>query len=475
MSIKSNTRWVLASQIFRVLTQFIGMIYLSRLLQPKAYGLMAMASVITSFAYTFKDLGTASAIIQAKEVNNSTASTIHWTNVGLCTLLSVFILISAPIMAYFFKEPELLRILTILAAIFPILSFSTVHQALLERGLRYAFVAKAEIASAALALLLAIILAKSGYGVYSLVWQWVVAAVVTSMIINISSDFKPKYQWRKSELAGISRYSANMSLNSLLYYSTTNFDSMILGKLAGAAALGAYSIAYRIMLFPVQNISWVVTRAIFPVLSKFQADKEKMQEVYLDCIGLIFYISFPLMSVLWLLRTELVELVFGSKWIAAVPIIAWLAPVGVLQTVSGITSTIFMACNRSDLLPKLGFITIISQSIAFSVGAYVNGAEGLAIAYFITSIPLAILRFIVVGKVLDLKLSLQLNQFKMASVLTLTTIILMKLIAVGVTNYGYGSSIIILVSGVMGLFFFALASLKLEITYVTKILSFFKR
>src|SRR3954470_12473377 len=116
----SNARWVALSQGARVLAQLVSMTVLARLLAPNAYGLMALAAIVTNLAYLFRDMGTGAALIQASAVTPKMASTVYWSSVALGLLIELAIAGTAPLMAQLFHEPQLSPVLLLLAVVFPV-------------------------------------------------------------------------------------------------------------------------------------------------------------------------------------------------------------------------------------------------------------------------------------------------------------------------------------------------------------------
>jgi len=162
VSLASNTRWIALSQISRIASQLISLTVLTRLLSPDVYGLMAMALVITNLAYLFKDMGTGSAIIQTKLIDQKLINSVYWMNIGIGVFLFITIYIIASPVADFYHQPELNNILHWLAFIFPVTSFSITHQALLERESKFSIVAMAEVIGVCFGLTIAIISAYHG-------------------------------------------------------------------------------------------------------------------------------------------------------------------------------------------------------------------------------------------------------------------------------------------------------------------------
>lgn len=376
----SNTRWVALAQGARVVSQLVSMTVLARLLAPDAYGLMALAAIVTNLAYLFRDMGTAAALIQAAEVSPKLASTVHWTNLALGLLIGLGIVGAALPMAQVFREPQLAAVLCLLAVVFPVTGAGVVHQALLERASKFPVVAGAEIAASLAGLAAALLLAWRGAGVFSLVGQMIISTLVSTTIIVLRSSFRASRHWDLDEFKSIARFSGNLSLFNLVLYVSRNADSMVVGRILGTAALGVYSMAYRLMLFPLQNMTFVAARVLFPVMSRSQGATAEMAALYLRSLAFIAFLTAPLMAGLFALREPFVHVMLGARWEAAIPLLGWLAPVGFIQSLVSTTGTVLMARGSTGLMLRLGLV-----GASLQVGAVVLGArwgiEGVAAAY----------------------------------------------------------------------------------------------
>ncbi|EFH8823220.1 flippase, partial [Escherichia coli] len=131
-----------------------------------------------------------------------------------------------------------------------------------------------------------------------------------------------------------------------------------------ANILGSYNLAYRIMLFPVQSLSFVVTRSLFPILSQLQDNKEKLRIIYYNCVFFILSLTMPLMIGLSVMSTQLVTFFIGSEWYLSGVILKWLAPTAIIQSVMSTAGAVFMAKGRTDILMKLGVFGAFIQCSA---------------------------------------------------------------------------------------------------------------
>ncbi|MDZ4058012.1 MAG: oligosaccharide flippase family protein, partial [Polynucleobacter sp.] len=238
--------------------------------------------------------------------------------------------------------------------------------------------------------LLAIVAALAGAGPYSLAFQAVSVAAMSTLQLWRASRWRPNgWYWRRAEVKEIWGFSGGLIGFNVVNYFSRNADSMIIGRVLDAATLGAYSLAYRLMLFPVQNMTHVATRALYPVFSRNQHDTKEIGRIYVRTLGVISTITAPLMAGIFALSVQLVDVFLGRQWELVSTLLFWLAPVGFIQSLVSTTGAIFMSLNRTDLLLKLGFLSAILQVSGFVLGVQ-WGAEGVAKIYLIANVINAI-------------------------------------------------------------------------------------
>jgi O-antigen/teichoic acid export membrane protein len=384
-SSSSNVRWVLLSQGVKILAQLLSVTVLTRFLPPRSYGVMALAMVATNFAFMFRDMGSAAAIIQARRLTSRLSCTLYWANIGLGLALMIATLAISPIMVHAFGEKELSSILMLLSLAFPIASLSVVPQALLERESRFEVVVVAEVVAAILGVIVVLIAARLGAGVYSLALQMMTTTCVTSLLICVRSDFRPRWIWSPRAFRSIIGFSANLSIFNFVNYLSRNADSLIVGKLLGSSLLGIYTIANRIMLLPQQNFGFVISRALFPLMSRQHDKLPDIAELYLRTLALVAFVSAPLMAGLFALREPFVDVFLGPNWQSVGSVLAWMAPIGYIQSLINTTGTIPMARGRTGLLLRLGILGAVLHISAFVIGAR-WGITGVAATYLLSNL-----------------------------------------------------------------------------------------
>ncbi|HEY5984207.1 MAG TPA: MOP flippase family protein [Anaerolineales bacterium] len=383
----SGVKWSAASQIGRQLAQLLSATVLARLLDPTDFGLLAMAFVVTGLVGLFKDLGTAAAVVQKKDLGDTLLSSIFWLNVLLGVGATIMLVVGAPLAGLVYNEPGVVIVLRILAAGFAVSGAGTVHQALLERQLEFRSLARLELASVLVGAAGGIAAALLGAGVWSLVLQSLLTAVMSTALLWLANRWRPSRILAWSEVLGVTRFSLNLTGYNVFGYFARNADYFLIGRFLGSQQLGVYYLAYRLLLLPVGSIGAVVGRVMYPVLSKIQDDNERIAEVYLRMVALISFLSFPLMVALMVAAAPLAPLVLGAAWVSIIPLIQIFAPVGMLQSIGTTVGSIYQAKGRTDQMFRWGVGAGLLTIVAFLIGLR-GGAKGVAVAYGLVTVVL---------------------------------------------------------------------------------------
>lgn len=393
-------KWSTASQVVRQVLQVVTNIVLARLLAPQDFGVMGMAMIAVGFINMFKDLGTSAALIQNAAPSDRLKSTIFWLNLGFGVLATLGLWGLAYPISFFYGEVRLIPVLQALSLTFLISSLSIVHKAVLEKDLSFKAVAIVEASSSALGYATGIAMAARGFGAMSLAAQTLATITVATLMFWIYSPWRPKLEFSAAEARSISRFSANLVGFNVFNYFSRNVDNLLVGKYLGSQALGYYSLAYNIMLYPIMNISAVIARVLFPALARVQHDNERFRRAYLKVIVGIALVAFPLMTGLEAVAPEFVVAVFGEKWLPVAILLMILAPVGLSQSIGTTVGTVYQAKGRTDVMFRWGVFVSLCVVLAFIIGLH-WGLYGIAAAYTATLV-LTYPSFMIPFKLIDL-------------------------------------------------------------------------
>lgn len=387
MNAFGNARWVALSQLSKIAAQIVTAFVLAKLLPPSEYGVIAMAGIVTAFAMLFRDMGVTAVIIQRAELTPGLMNAAFRLSLISSLAIGVIIAASSPLVGTYFREAALVPVLMLLGLSFPLSGLATVNQALLERESAFKTLARIEVIANLLGALSAVAAALAGAGVFSLVVLVLVTGALSLVQLMIASPWRPQTLARvePGRYREVLSFSASVVGFNVVNYFSRNADGLIIGRLYSASTLGAYSLAYRIMLFPLQSLTFVATRSLFPVLADRLRRGESLKVPYLAVVESISLIVAPMMAGLYLLREQVIGVIFGEQWGLTSELLKWFAPTGFLQSVMSVSGVVFMATNKAGLLFRLGCIGAFLQVGAFALAAP-YGVERMAEFYLYANV-----------------------------------------------------------------------------------------
>jgi PST family polysaccharide transporter len=376
----SGLWWSFLSQGGKQVGQFIITVILARLLSPDDFGTLAMVTVFTNFVMIFSEMGMSSALIQKQDVHDRHYYSAFWLNLVVGAGLTVTFMAVSPLIAWFYKKPELIPILSVVALNFLFSSFTIIQQTILTKEMNFKSLAVRDVVAVILAGVIGITLAYCGFGVWSLVCQFLGFTLVNAVLLWRLSAWRPRFQFAMSDIKDIFHFSANLTGFNTVNYFARNIDQLLIGKVLGAEMLGYYSLSYKIMLYPLQNISWMVSRVMFPAFSKIQNDLEKVRNVYLKMVKAISLVTFPLMAWLFAAAPEFVLVFLGDKWGPMVIVIRIFCFCGMIQSISTTMGNIILSQGRTDINLRLGLLGTAASTLAIILGIK-GGIVGVALCY----------------------------------------------------------------------------------------------
>lgn len=374
----------LVSQAISTVVHLASTVILARMLTPADYGIIAMVTAITAFAGLFRDLGLSSAAIQKKDLTAGQQTNLFWLNVAMGTALTLILAVCSPLVAWFYRQPELTLVTFVLSLNFIIGSLGAQHQAMLVRNLQFFRKAIADISGSLVTLVIAIGMAYQGYAYWALAVSSIAGGVVTSALLFYLSPFWPGLPRRGEGIREMVSFGANITGFNIVNYFHRNLDNILIGRFWGVEALGVYSRAYALLMFPIQAIRSPINAVAFPALSKLQGQPRGFREFYVDTTMLIATFSMPICFFLFMTSYEVVFLTLGPQWHETADVFRILALVGVTQPSTSTRGMVVLALGNGSRYLAIGVFQSVIVSIGFIIG--VNfGVMGVAWAYVTSS------------------------------------------------------------------------------------------
>lgn len=376
------------SAVERYSSLFVSLIVsaiLARLISPSEFGVVAIATVIINFLAMFSDMGFGPAIIQNKQLSGPDLDSIFSYSILIGLALSFVLFTSSGAIADFYHNAQLVPVCRILSVNLLFMSLNIVPNAQILKNKRFKFIAKRTLLFQSSTGLVSIVYAFYGGGVYALLISPVVSSIGIFIMNYINYPHKIDWRFRIGPLQQIFSFSVFQFLFSFINYFSRNADKLIIGRTLTMNALGYYDKSYRLMMLPIQNITNVVNPVLQPFFSDFQDRKDIIAFKYVSIIKLLATISFPLGICLYFIGSELILLVYGDNWNAAVPAFQILSLSLPFQIILSTIGGIYQSANSTKYMFYSGLLNTFMTVSGFVVSAHFWGTiEAIAWSWDIT-------------------------------------------------------------------------------------------
>ena len=360
-------------------------VILARLLDPEAYGLLAMVFVMTNFLTLFRDMNLSLATVQKETITHAQVSTIFWVNAAVSLTIAVALLALAPAVSWFYGDPRLTAIAAMLALPVLLRGLVVQHKALLRRKLYFGTMMAVDLACTLASYVTAVVMAWLGYGYWSLVWMHVSSAIIDVIMTWYVTRWRPGLPKRGTGVRAMVIFGGNLTGYSFVRYASRSLDNALIGWSAGPAALGIYS-KTRDITGQVINYAQSPFSAIgVPSLSRLTQQPDRYRNTFRRLSEKIILIVL-FASVLFVCTAEeTVELLLGPKWTEAAPVLAILAILISTEAVYGCVNWLFISQGRGGQLFRYGIFDATSRVVAVLIG-FSGGILGIATALALLAI-----------------------------------------------------------------------------------------
>lgn len=385
----SGLYWTGGARLLGQLMTWAITLVIIRLLTPGDYGLVAMASVFVGFLALIAEAGLGPALVQMQELDDLKVRRIFGAVILIDLALFALQFAAAPLIARFFQEERLVLIIRVLALQFPIMIFTVIPNALLSRRLEFKSQSVIGLASAVCGSLGSLALALSGYGVWALVLGGMIQALCGAVAINVVAPFLRWPDFSFKGMRGLIVFGGQLTASRVMWFLYSQADVFIAGRVLGKELLGFYSISMHLASLPVQKVASIVNTVAYPAFAEAQNTPEKIPAYLLRVIRMLSFFSFPVLWGMSSIAGEIVTVLLGPKWDAAVVPMQLLPLVMPLTMFSTLLHTAFQGIGRSNVVFRNVCTAFLVMPAAFWIGTK-WGLPGLSVAWLI-SFPLVFL------------------------------------------------------------------------------------
>lgn len=364
--------WSAVDNVAQFGVAFLVSIVLARLLSPDDYGLIGIITIFTSVCTAIIGGGFSSALIRKKSPTDDDYNTAFIINLGLSLVLYAIVFLCSPLIADFFGREELVALTRASSLTMIIGALAIVQQARLTKRIDFKTQTKITLIASVASGVVGIAMALLGLGVWALVIQSVLAQLLRTTLLWFFNHWTPSLRFSKQSFNELFGFGWKLMVSSILDNLWKELYQLVVGKFYSPATLGQYTRAKQFSSMFSSNLTTVIQRVTYPVLSDIQDENERMIAAYRKIIKTTMFMTFALMFALGAVSEPLLYCLIGEKWNEAATYLPWICLIGSLYPLHAINLNMLQVQGRSDLFLGLEIVKKIIGLAPLFIGAFVG-------------------------------------------------------------------------------------------------------
>ena len=444
--IVNNFLWKLLERFGAQGVTFLVSIILARLLDPSAYGTIALVTVIIAVLSVFIDSGLGNALVQKKDTDELDFSTVFYFNILVCLILYALLFIFAPNVAKFYNNTKLVPIVRVLGLTLIISGFKNIQNAYVSRNLIFKKYFYSTLGGTIVSATIGIWMAYKGYGVWALVVQNITNNFVDTVVLWFTVEWRPKFQFSFSRLKTLFSYGWKLLASSLLETIWKQLSQLIIGKKYTSSDLAYYNKGNNFPEVTTVSILGSIDSVLFPAMSKEQDNVLNVKDITRKSIKIGSYMLWPMMVGLAVCSDNIISLLLTDKWLPSVPYLRIFCITYAFYPIHTSNLNAIKALGRSDVFLKLEIIKkiigLIIILISMKYGVYV-----MALSTLLSSIISQIINSYPNKKLMNYKYIDQLKDLLPAAMLS----IIMGVMVYCVNYAGFNNLLTLIIQIILGI------------------------
>ena len=395
---------------FWKMIDFVATIILARILTPEDFGVVSIALTFILLLMMFPGFGMGYALIQMKKNVKKAADTVFvFAPLAALGIIGIMFVLS-PLIAAFYEAPALSGMLRLLSIAVLFSALGLVPAALFEKNLQYRKKIIPEIVAPIVMSIVSVVLALRGYGAWSIVWGYFALYVCSAFLTWLVTDYRPSFRYDTELVKEMMGFGKDVVLIYILGFLISYASYGVIGKVLGIAIAGFFSVANKFATLVMKNITKLVNRVSFPVFSAIQEDLDKLRVNFVKIVEYTAFLVIPSNVGIFVLAPEIIEILYGEKWLPSVPILRILCFMGVFFAMTIVTHSVFFSLNKHHLLKRIQALQLAIILIFILPASYFGISEVailISFSYFVTMV----LSYLAIRRILKLNLKLMLRDF----------------------------------------------------------------
>ncbi len=356
------------------------MMILARLVSPEHFGLVGMVAALTGFLSLFRDAGLAQATVQRSTINSDQTSALFWINLAVGIGLALLAALVAPIVVWLYGEPRLFWLTVAMGSAFIFNGASAQHRALVQRDMRFGLLLIIELLSLLISIGAAIAMAMAGMGYWSLVMMSIGWPFCSMLGLWMTAKWVPGKPRPAAGVRSMLHYGGMVTLNGIVMYIANNVDKVLVGRFMGAELLGIYGRAYQLINLPSENLNSTISWVMLPALSRVQSNAVQLRSYFLKGYLVFLSVIAPITGACALFADDIIRVMLGPQWTAAVPVFQCLAPTIIASALISPLGCLMQATGRVSRSVRVSLLIAPVVIMGYIIGLP-HGIAGVATGF----------------------------------------------------------------------------------------------
>ena len=380
--VATSAAWVgLSTAIIKVLSFITVTLVLARVLDPSDFGLVGMAWLAINAFDFLRELGITAALVYRQDDDNGVAADVAYIALAVASVIIYgIIFFTAPYIETFFSDFDgLSQILRVLALTMLINAVGQVPYTLMAKNLDFRNKAVPEIIAGAGNSIVAITMALTGFGVWSLVGGYLTDSILRNTLVWFFTTWRPRWRFQRSVWWEMFDYGKHVVSSRVLIFGITNIDDLMIGRMLGSSALGFYTLAYRLSNLPATHMTKLISNVMFPAFSKIQRDPERIRRIFFQTVHAIGLLAAPISIATIVLGPTFVHEYYLGRWDDAIVAMQWLTVYGFARSIAANMGPIMRAMGKPQWLSALALWRFITMAVLLYPAILWKGIIGVSI------------------------------------------------------------------------------------------------
>ena len=367
-----GTMWSAVENVTRLGVTFVVSIILARLLSPEEYGLIGILTIFIALFNAIVDSGFTNALIRKQDATDADYSTVFYTNLVLSLILATTLFFCAKPIAVFFERPELINLTKVMSIVVVINAFAIVQRVRTTKAIDFKTQTKITFISSIGSASIGIAMAYLGYGVWALVGQQISNHLLSTIFFWIYNKWMPKLIFSWASFKEMWAFGSKLLASGLIDTAWKEVYQVVIGKCYSPGTLGLYTRAKQFADLCSSNLTSVVQRVSYPVLSSIQDDRTRLKGAYQIVIKTSMLLTFVLMMGMAACAKSMIQVLIGEQWLGCVPMLQIICMCGMLYPLHALNLNMLQVQGRSDLFLRLEIIKKVIAIGPLLLGIFVD-------------------------------------------------------------------------------------------------------